>query len=198
MGERAKVDMGHGGTTKAIGAGGKAAAKKLKRKENSKVSKGRALQGAALGANVKHRANQSNTTGPEDLERGLVGRADVVEARRALATQTFTPEALGIKIGQKVHKVPTSEGMQTIFAAEAHMDVQKKLLAARQPFPEDFTPAVPSFDVSSQAAAAGMPLRPKWHRGMLPAMDGPGERGVPGPRRSLASIRDESASLAAA
>jgi len=144
--------------------------KKLKRKENSKVSKGRALQGAALGANVKHRANQSNTTGPEDLERGLVGRADVVEARRALATQTFTPEALGIKIGQKVHKVPTSEGMQTIFAAEANMDVQRKLLAARQPFPEDFTPAVPSFDVSSQAAAAGMPLRPKWHRGMVPAM----------------------------
>ena len=167
------------------GDGGKAAAKKKARKENSKVSKGRALQGTALGANVKYRAKDGrNTTGPEEVDKGLVGRAEVVEARRALATQTFTPEvrdaalpqlvlssvvqALGIKIGQK--KAPTSEGMQTIFAAEANMDVQKKLLAARLPFPEDLTPAVPTFDVSSQAAAAGMPLRPKWHRGMLPAM----------------------------
>ena len=65
------------------------------KKKVTKVSKGRALQGHGSLISSKVSKNTSRGALPdpsEEPEKGLLGRAELVDARRALATQVFTPE----------------------------------------------------------------------------------------------------------
>ena len=58
--------------------------------------------------------------------------------------------------------------MQTVFAAEATVDVQKRLEDARKAFPIEMSPVSLGFEVTEEAARCGMPLRPRWDFGMSP------------------------------
>jgi len=100
-----------------------------------------------------------------------VANQQVIDARRARATYTFTADALGIKAG---NKASTTSNMQTVFAGEANMDIQRRIGDAKRPLtdsggkytaPEGEEPFpdlnLTTFDQSPEAIHL-MPLRPKW------------------------------------
>ena len=77
-------------------------------------------KGRTKGNNAKDQYNIKN--GLAKASKASFDGQTVIDARRAMATTTFTPEQLGMKVQKKAS---TSSNMATVFAGEATMDVAR-------------------------------------------------------------------------